>query len=118
MARDDYFVIAYKILAYLNECLTHDAVPDMNEIGMDSIKLDISRTYWNYVMLHLLEDGLIEGAHKVTMGDTYGIKLAPDFNITPKGIAYLRENSTIKEVERFIGNPIVRAASGLIGLKL
>lgn len=59
-----------------------------------------------------------EGAFRVDMGDTQGIKFAPNFNITPNGITYLEENTMIKKVERFMGNQLIKTASGLLGLKL
>ena len=118
MARNDYYVIVYKILSYLYACLKNSAVPDLDEISAESPKIDIGRAYWNYIMLHLLEEGLIEGAFRVDMGDTQGIKFAPNFSITPKGITYLEENTMIKKVERFMGNQLIKTASGLLGLKL
>lgn len=118
MARDDYYVIVYKILSYLYACLKNSMAPDLDEISAESPKIDISRQYWNYIMLHLIDEELIEGAFRVDMGDTQGIKFAPNFNITPNGITYLEENTMIKKVERFMGNQLIKTASGLLGLKL
>ena len=118
MARDDYYVLVYKILSYLYACLKKGIAPDVDEISAESPSIDITRPYWNYIMCHLLDEELIEGAFKVDIGNTQGVKLAPNFSITPKGITYLEENAMVKKVERFMGNQIVKTASGLLGLKI
>ena len=117
MAKNDYYVIVYKILSYLYECLKRGIKPDIEEISADSSGININDEYWRYIMVHMLDSGLIEGAYKIETHEHTGIKFANNFNITPDGITYLQENSAIQNAARMLDNPIVKLASGLIGIK-
>lgn len=57
MAKDDYHVLAYRILVYLYRCLKDGACPDLECIGYE--KLEINENSWNYIMIHLLDDDMI-----------------------------------------------------------
>ena len=118
MAKDDYYVLIYKILTYLYECLKAGIKPDIEEISHNAPAINIKESYWKYIMVHLLDEGLIEGAQKVEIRGVAGIKIDPGLNITPLGIEYLKENSTIRKVEKILDSPVVKLAGGAIGLKL
>lgn len=103
MAKDDYFVIVYQILAYLYRCLKDGEDVDPRLLEPSSKYLNINETYWAYIMEHMQEQGLIE---HITLIYAMGHKLV-DYDltgcqITPKGIEYLCENSTIKKAYRFL----------------
>ena len=102
MAKDDYFVIAYRIMAYLYACLKAGEQPDFNIIRADA--LDISKNYWEYIIRHLYEDGYIEGVSLIRMTgrNTPGIKLNMDFMITPLGIDFLQNNSALSRARDFL----------------
>lgn len=104
MSKDDYFVIAYRILAYLYVCLKSGDQPDMNYINADSDAINISSKYWEYIIRHLYQDGYIEGVSlvSVTGRSTPGIKLDPDFMITPSGIEFLQNNSAMRRACDFL----------------
>lgn len=104
MARDDYFIIAYRILAYLYVCLKEGVPPDISYISADSQAIGINESYWEYIIRHLYEDGYIEGASLIAIAgrSTPGIKLNPDFMITPKGIDFLQNNSTMSKAKEFL----------------
>lgn len=102
MAKDDYFVIAYRIMAYLYACLKAGEQPNFNIIRADA--LDISKNYWEYIIRHLYEDGYVEGISLIhTVGrSAAGIKLNADFMITPKGIDFLLSNSAMSRAKDFL----------------
>lgn len=103
MARDDYFVIAYKILSYLYTCLKDGEDPDKSIIAYDSDYININEKYWEYIIRHLYEDGYIEGVALIRMaGRPYaGVKLN-HIMITPKGIEFLENNSTMSKARTFL----------------
>lgn len=59
MARDDYYVIVYQILAYLYTQLKAGEPVDPKLLQHDSMYLNINETYWLYIMEHLLEEGYV-----------------------------------------------------------
>lgn len=50
MAKDDYHVIVYQILAYLYTCLKTDEAVDPALLQHDSKMMDINRNYWVYII--------------------------------------------------------------------
>lgn len=102
MAKNDYYVIAYLILSYLYECLKQDIKPDIKQIANDAQNIDIPYNYWCYIIKHLYQDGYIEGVAIVKTLAGEGVKLKSDFMITPKGIEYLDENSSMAKAKDFV----------------
>ncbi len=104
MARDDYFVIAYRILAYLYACLKEGKPADISRLNEDSEELNISCRYWEYIFRHLYGDGYIEGVSLLTVAgqQTPAVKIERSIMITPKGIEYLQENSTMAKAKKFL----------------
>ena len=104
MAKNDYHVIAYLILSYLYECLKNGVKPDVEQINHTAPNISIPYTYWAYIIRSLYQDGCIEGVALVDVlgGEEKGVKLKPNFNITPKGIAYLDENSSMNKAKEFV----------------
>jgi hypothetical protein len=104
MAKDDYFVIAYRILAYLYACLKAGETPDIDYISADSKAINISLNYWEYVMRHLYNDGYIEGVDLVpiTGRKTKAVRVSDEITITPKGIEFLQENSSMSKAKEFL----------------
>ena len=100
MPKDDYYVIAYRLLAYMYECLKSGEAPNREYIKYGSDAFPISEIYWSYIMSHLYLDDYIEGILLIPVigRDEKGIKITPEFNITPKGIEYLQSNSTMQRV--------------------
>lgn len=103
MARDDYHVIVYQILSYLYQQLKQGKDIDVSLIKHDSKYLQINRRYWRYVIINLLNEGYIKGI--VVEEDIEGnleIYNLDQCEITPKGIEYLTDNSTIEKAKRFM----------------
>lgn len=103
MAKNDYHVLVYRILAYLYICLKDGTEPDLTYISHDSEAININQNYWEYIMRHLYKDGYIEG---VSLGNVVGRKTPMikfnDLAITPLGIEYLQENSAMARAKKFL----------------
>lgn len=103
MARNDYYVIAYLILSYLYESLKAGVEPDIEQIKHDAPNINIPYSYWTYILKHLYQDDYVEGLHIVkTIGGGEGVKFEPNFMITPKGIEYLDDNTTMAKAKEFV----------------
>ena len=103
MGRNDYFVIAYRILAYLYECLKNGEkvsnhylweIADVNAIGRD---------YFDYILCNLKKDGYLEGVYliKHVGGISDSVKLISPM-ITPKGIDFLQNHSAMAKAREFL----------------
>lgn len=109
MAKDDYPVIVYQLLAYMYQCLKRGEDVDTQMISADSdlFKVNgqsINKRYWAYVIRNLQKYGLIDG---VVFADMDGIKHPVPINceacqITPAGIEYLTDNSFIQKAKAFL----------------
>ena len=97
MAKNDYFAIAYKILAYLYDCFQSGEEPDTDFFNADA--LDINAKYWLNVIESLYDEGYIKGVSFVsgTKGNI-GIKII-NIKITQAGIIFLQENSMIAKAK-------------------
>ena len=102
MKKDDYFVIVYKILAYLYVQLKNGEEIDLQMIDPQGYLFRIDKKYYSYIIAHLLQEELIEGP--VVVGSWDGVEVVEmrECRITPKGIAYLFENSLVEKAERFL----------------
>ena len=98
MARDDYFVIAAKILDYLYKCLKKGIAPELELLSPEA--LGINESYWNYIFHNLSEYGYITGVISKKLIGNPEVQVKLQYNklrITPPGIEYLAENSTMKK---------------------
>jgi len=104
MAKDDYFILAYRFLSYLYACLKGGASPDWEYLNYNTKDFPIGESYWCYLLDHLISDGYIEGIVKMTrVGQSVpAFKEAGGIQITPKGIEYLQENSSMKRAAEFL----------------
>lgn len=100
MAKDDYYVITCRILAYLYACLKSDMEPDKNELLPE--RFDIVPKYWLYIIETLQTHGYISGVYiGQLLGGMPSVKLDA-VTITPAGIEYLQSNSTIEKAKDFL----------------
>lgn len=99
MAKDDYYVIVYKLLSYLYSCLKKGIPVDVDNLR-EVIKVDIVDAYWEYIILELYKDGYIDGVVVVKyIGDIYEhIRIARNLRIKPKGIDFLDSNSRFNKI--------------------
>ena len=103
MAKDDYYVIVYKILVYLYVQLKKGDAAEPEMLMYDGALFQINRKYWAYIFDNLSKNGYITGLFNVTVGDGYYLKEQfINCEITPKGIEYLCENSLAEKAKRFL----------------
>ena len=103
MAKDDYYVIVYKILAYLYACLKNGEPIEPEKLMYDGSMFNINRKYWVYIFKNMVDDGYITGLSNVAAGDGYYLKgQFTGCQITPKGIEYLCENSLFEKAKQFL----------------
>lgn len=99
MAKDDYHVIAYKILLYLYAVLKRKIVFD--KISFDAVlsKASVSEEYLMDVIRMMQDEGLIRGASFTkAWGNVYILASdITDITITPAGIDYLEGNAMMKK---------------------
>lgn len=97
MSKDDYFVIASKILVQLYKKFKGNEIEEGYFTAM-SKQFPISEDYLRNVFYMLKENGYIEGnIVKAWGGDIVYIDYGK-MEITLKGIEYLRDNSTIRKI--------------------
>jgi len=104
MAKNDYFVLAYRVLSYLYACLKEGEPADWEYLNYNTKDFPIGEEYFRYLLEHLLLDEYIEGIVLISRVGTKakGIKETDGISITPKGIEYLQENSTMKKAAEFL----------------
>ncbi|MGY3820762.1 YjcQ family protein [Ligilactobacillus salivarius] len=98
MAKNDYYVIVYRVLMYLYNCLRQDEVVDMQKLTPEYLR--INQRYFEYIFDTLNDEGLI--LNKAYYEDMLGKHLESDIMISPKGISFLHENSTIDKVKKSV----------------
>lgn len=105
MAKNDYYVIVYQILAYLYQRLKKGEQVKASMLEHDSPLFEsINKKYWAYIMYQMYKMQLIEGIDFVELDGLqipYAINLE-NCMITPLGIEYLCDNSLIEKAKRFL----------------
>ena len=98
----DTLHIAYKILYSLE----HEDRADYMGLVVSPEKLKVSETEWLKVIRILSNDGYISGVQiqKNVLGETE-VDIQ-DISITMKGVEYLRENNTMKQIAKVATNII------------
>lgn len=104
MARDDYYVIAYQILSYLYQCLKSGKDVDPKMLEHNSRLLQVNEKYWTYIIYNLAEEGYINGVDFIEIDgqNLPYVSCLEDCMITPQGIEYLCENSSIKKAFHYL----------------
>ena len=97
MAKDDYHVIIYGILTYLYQSLKEGKSIDKDKLSYEY--LDINKKYWIFILENLKDDGLVKGYKLVNTKDGLLFLGLEKTVITPKGIDFLFENSTLQKVK-------------------
>lgn len=110
MAKDDFHVIVYQILAYLYQCLKSGDAVDSKMLGKDSPFFiadgkPLSDRYWCYVLYQMQRMGLIEGILFSGRVNNYSFERPLRWDgcmITPVGIEYLTDNSFLAKAREFL----------------
>ncbi|MGN1383636.1 MAG: YjcQ family protein [Eubacterium sp.] len=117
MARDDMFVIMYKILSYLYECMKRGKKPNPENISWECEMFSIPEEYWEKIMVELVENGYVKDIYIInSIGVHDGIKFGPDPSVTMEGVQFLEENSMMAKVKNAIGASFQTVLSRLINL--
>lgn len=101
MAKNDFHVIAYRILQYLYECMKAGQGPEVDKITANNY--EINDRYFNTIIKELYENGYIDNVHEINVvGCLYTqYKIPPSISITLKGIEYLTDNTFIEKAKKF-----------------
>lgn len=112
MAHDDFDVAVYKVLAYIMACAKAGVVPSVSKAREVS---GCNPVYWAMVVRSMLADGYITGASVDDYYDgTTDVSGGPDFGITQKGAAYLRDNGKMREAGKFLGRAFADMLPGIV----
>ena len=57
MAKDDYHVIVYKLLAYLYRCLKDGEAIQTDLLEPGSRMINVNQNYWGYIMENMQKQG-------------------------------------------------------------
>lgn len=104
MAKDDYYVIVYKILLYYYACLKRKIFFDEFTLNKILEKNNINEEYLIEILYMMKKENLIDN---VTVIKAWGNSLIltselKDIKITSTGINYLEENNKLKKVKDFL----------------
>lgn len=104
MKKDDYFVIVYRILAYLYECLKKGEKPSAEYLEHGTEAFPVNQIYWSCIVRSLQERGYIKGVHIIPVvgADDGVVEITPSVHITMEGVVFLQENSTFERVKKFL----------------
>jgi len=98
MSKDDYYVIAYRLLTYLYACLKKGKFADPPVLS--AAYFEIGVPYFGYIVHNLHADGYISGVDVIaTRAEAKAVRIAADINITPKGILYLSETPIFQKAK-------------------
>ena len=101
MAKDDFFVIAYKMLSYLYACMKAGEDPDTSMISHE--RYGIPKRYWMSIITNLYNKGYITGVREIHLpgrtGELYEVD-TPE--ITMDGIEFLQNNSSMAKAKNVL----------------
>lgn len=98
MAQNDMYVVMYKILCYLYDCMKKDKEPD-SEFGY--VALGIPERYWTDIMHELFRKHFISGVMVVPCGADVKIVLQRP-RVTMEGVAFMQENTMMSKARDFL----------------
>ena len=90
MVKDDFFVIAYRMLSYLYACMKAGETPDVSELSYERFK--IQEKYLEDIVMMLFRSGYMEGDF------CDGGKLS----ITMRGIEFIQFNYLMENAKNFL----------------
>ena len=114
MAKNDMDEIAYKILKYLYEKMKTGNPCRLEDFCWESQLFTIPKPYWKNIIQELLDNEFIKGITIVSSIDGEISFVLNDPSITLKGCEYLKDNSRMKKVEKYLGKPFEILIDNLI----
>lgn len=91
MAKDDYFVLAYRILSYLYACFKAGEQPDMDCISADVLHIPVG--YWFNIMRSLTEEGYIVGLVFLRRSAPLSASKSLTFALRRKALSFCRKTA-------------------------
>lgn len=118
MAKDDYYVIAYRILVYMYACLKRKITFEETTFNY-AVRRHVENEQYFFDILNMMQnEGLIEGLIFAEMwdGDLVLGNSVGKAKITPEGIQYLQENSTMQRSGKILkeGMDTIAKLAGMI----
>lgn len=112
MAKDDYDTLVFKILAYLYKRLKGKTDDHPAEYIQPRTKdFPIQEDYLCYVLLKMQDQGLLERLEvSRVLGGEPIVNVTDQLRITPDGIHYLRDNSTMKKLAQLLPQAVAIAS--------
>lgn len=100
MAKDDMFVIMFKILSYLYECMKTDVKPEKYKYS--AAYLGVPESYWQKIILELKRHQYVRGVEVTEYMDGKTIITLQNPYITSEGVQFLGENTMIAKAIKFL----------------
>lgn len=116
MAKDDMFVIAYKILKYLYERMKSGTDAELADFCWDSKVCQIEKEYWKAIIKELVEKRYIKGIYIVPSDTGAKLKINEQITVTMEGVAFMQENSTMQKAKEAAGTAFDGILAGIIGV--
>lgn len=111
MAKDDIFVMVYRILSYLYDCMRRSVPLDPGYLRLGTKDFPIQEDYWNRILLELPERKYIRNLVVIHVDNAAPIvRIDASTTITLDGAEYLQENSKMAKVRDFL-----KGSASLIG---
>ena len=99
MAQNDMYVVMYKILCYLYECMKQDTSPKADEFS--HVALGIPERYWCDIMGELFRRGFITGVTIAPHGEAVTVMTSRP-RVTMEGVEFMQENSMMAKARKFL----------------
>lgn len=107
MAHDDFEVVVYKVLSYLDKCLKSDIEPSIEQMQRVA---GVNDTYFKAVINSLINDGyIVANVYPTWHGAIYR-----DISLTMQGAIFLKDNSKMNECRQFLGKAFTKTLTRII----
>lgn len=100
MAHNDMYVVMYKIIAYLYDCMKKGIAP--NDEMWSCMALGIPESYWASVVSELADHRFIAGVNVIPYVDGGHMVSIGRAEVTMEGVAFAQENSMMAKAKAFL----------------
>lgn len=100
MAKNDMYVVMYRIIAYLYDCMKRGVEPE--DAMWSSHAMGIPESYWTSIVEQLVSHGYITcvGIEEYFGGERMVSIFRPE--VTMEGLAFAEENSMMGKARKFL----------------
>lgn len=100
MAQNDMYVVMYKVIAYLYDCMKKGVEPDDEKWSHQA--LGIPESYWVTIVEELVEHRFICGVKVLAFMDGEKSVEPIDPRVTMEGVAFAQENTMMAKAKAFL----------------